>query len=219
MMGFGVTLTGRIGRESQRSGERVNLNWCGGSWGAQALRPRSRLGCTLWAAPGGLHSKAPCCAADTGRKRGSPAWRVPRELRVSRGFGPKPKLWTGPEVHAGSRGEPLWRRGRWDCGAEGAPRGLRRPRVRSLGLVQSKAAPAPGQPGRSSPGVPTLNSSVPNCPPGDTRGLRGGGVAPVTPGCSSRPPLLVGSAFPWGPARCQLASKLATCSGIALKAW
>lgn len=35
MMGFGVTLTGRIGRESQRSGERVNLNLCGGSWGTR----------------------------------------------------------------------------------------------------------------------------------------------------------------------------------------
>lgn len=163
MMGFGVTLTGRIGRESQRSRERVNLNWCGGSWGAQALRPppRSRLGCTLWAAPRGLHSKAACCAADTGRKCGSPAWRFPRELRVSRGFGPKPKLWTGPEVHAGSRGEPLWRRGRWDGGAEGAPRGLRRPRVRSLGLESVSSVRGAAQ-GRARSGAAW--AQLPRCP-------------------------------------------------------
>lgn len=44
MMGFGVTLTGRIVRESQRSGERVNLNLCGGGWGTRPFAPAVDLG-------------------------------------------------------------------------------------------------------------------------------------------------------------------------------
>lgn len=70
-MGFGVTWTGRIGRESQRSGERVNLNLCGGvpdpsppavALGVLSGQPReastARLPAVLQTGPGAFHASS-----------------------------------------------------------------------------------------------------------------------------------------------------------------
>jgi hypothetical protein len=94
--------------------------------GLPGLFALERLGITFWAAPGGHHSEADCCAADRVRPA-KPARRegrgasFPRELGVSRGFGPSAVLWGRAGGHQGGAvrrlsGDwfvrPRWRRGR-----------------------------------------------------------------------------------------------------------